>query len=229
MENKLTIEQVQQALPKALKYSATEELVNTLNTISDDPAIADTIKNNFIGYGSVLADGKYKMSDYLSAVTYVTYKLMDLSNQQAYSKTFPKRYASLMAKGCTEKDISSYVAMYHKGKLVQSILEQSMIPFWLLNQDARQKALNVQVELMYTAKSAMVRSVAAESILKHTEEPRAAGPTLNVNIGKYTGLDDLEKTMAELARTQKNVIENGSMSTKQIAEQRLVEAEIIND
>ena len=61
---------------------------------------------------------------------------------------------------------------YNKNKLVNLILEQSMIPSWVLNQDMYQKALNVQCELMLTANSEKV-SDAANSILTHLKPPQS--------------------------------------------------------
>ena len=168
MENKLTIEEVKAVVPANLKYSVNQELVDKLNTVSTEPELANTIRENFISWNGVLREGKYKMEDYLNAVKYVSYKMMEYSNVDAYAKTFPQRFATLQAKGMTSKDISAYVAAYSKGKLVTSILEQSLIPFWLLNQDARQKALNTQVELMLYSKSDRVRVMAADSVLAHT-------------------------------------------------------------
>ena len=59
----------------------------------------------------------------------------------------------MLSAGKNAKDISSFVTSYNKNKLVNLILEQSMIPSWVLNQDMYQKALNVQCELMLTANS----------------------------------------------------------------------------
>lgn len=229
MENKLTIEEVKAVVPANLKYSVNQELVDKLNTVSTEPELANTIRENFISWNGVLREGKYKMEDYLNAVKYVSYKMMEYSNVDAYAKTFPQRFATLQAKGMTSKDISAYVAAYSKGKLVTSILEQSLIPFWLLNQDARQKALNTQVELMLYSKSDRVRVMAADSVLAHTEEPKASGPLINVNIGKTSALDDLENTMARLAEMQKNTLTNGKASLQDMLEQKVVEAEVINE
>ena len=222
MENKLTIEEVKAVVPANLKYSVNQELVDKLNTVSTEPELANTIRENFISWNGVLREGKYKMEDYLNAVKYVSYKMMEYSNVDAYAKTFPQRFATLQAKGMTSK-------AYSKGKLVTSILEQSLIPFWLLNQDARQKALNTQVELMLYSKSDRVRVMAADSVLAHTEEPKASGPLINVNIGKTSALDDLENTMARLAEMQKNTLANGKASLQDMLEQKVVEAEVINE
>ena len=131
----LTQDDVRQALPIHLKNAATKELVDALNNIPLDPEVADTIRDNFISYSKVLKEGKYKIEDYMNAIAYVTFRMMGYNNQESYARTFPQRYNALVAQNKSSKDISSYVAMYNKNQLVQKIMEQSMIPVWLMNQD----------------------------------------------------------------------------------------------
>ena len=45
-----TLDLVKQTLPIKLKSIITQELVDSLNNISNDPDHADTIKENFISY-----------------------------------------------------------------------------------------------------------------------------------------------------------------------------------
>lgn len=224
----LTIEQVKEAVPKSLKVAVTPQLVNKLNTMVSDPELSKVVQDNFITYSVVLRDGKFKLEDYINAVTFCTYKTMGLTNREAYIKTFPQRYQNLCAKG-TANTLDQFVNAYFKNRMVQSILERTIIPFHILNYDARQEALNTQVTLMMTAKSEMVRMKAADSVLAHTEPPQAVGPLLNINMGKSSALEDLEKTISELAKMQKQAIHDKTVTTKDIAEQRIVEAEVIND
>ena len=225
--NNLTIEDIKRAVPAKLKVAINQDIVDKINNVSKDPELAKSIQDNFITYSLVLREGKYKVEDYLNAVTFCTYKVMGMSNVDAYIKTFPTRHQMLVARGATEKDISSFVANYFRNKMVQSILEKTIIPFHILNQDARQEALNVQVQLMMTAKSEMVRMKAADSVLAHTEAPTATGPLLNVNIGKSSAMEDLERTMSELARMQQNALKDGLMTIEELAKQKIVEAEVI--
>jgi len=224
----LTLEQVRAAVPQSLKLSVTDDLVDKLNKISTEEEEREFIKDNFITYSMVLREGKYRVEDYMNAVTYVSYKVLGLTNKEAYIKTFPHRYNAMVLKGMPDKDIASQMSAYHRNKMVQSILEKTIIPFHILNQDARQEALNTQVKLMMTAKSEMVRMKAADSVLAHTEAPTATGPLLNVNIGKSSAMEDLERTITDLARIQKQAIEDNLVSTRDIAEQRIVEAEVVD-
>lgn len=219
-----TIDLVKKVLPTNLATTVTQELVDTLNTVSSLQEEAELIRDNFLSYSSVLQDGKYKTEDYLNAVKYVSYKLMNLSNKDAYMRTFPQRYQRLMELGTSEKDISSYVSAYSKNKLVNKILEQSLVPTWVLNQDLYQKAINVQAELMVNAQSELVRMQAANSILTNLQKPKEAGPLVNIDLRESSGLQDLKATLSSLAQQQLSLINNG-ITAKTIAEQKIIEAE----
>ena len=225
-----TVDDVREALPAHLKGNANQDIADMLNKISDDPEAAQTIRDNFVSYSLVLRDGKYKMRDYVKAVAYVSYKMMGYTNREAYVKTFPDRYKAHVANGATDKDIAAYIAVYNRGKLVNMILEQSIIPSWILNQDAYQKAINVQVSLMNDPDvSPKVRSDAANSILLHLKKPEEkAGAQLNINLADNSGMDELNKTLREMSEMQQKLIQQG-MSTKNIAHQRIIDAEVISD
>ena len=228
MSTALTVEQVEKALPANLKNAATQSLTDQINNIVSDPIVAEQVRNNFISYTSVLKDGKFKTEDYLHAVTYVSYKLMGDTNQDAYFKTFPQRHAALVARGVTSKDISAYVSAYNKGKLVNLILEQTLVPTWVLNADIYQRAINTQADLMINAQSEMVRTQAANSILTHLAKPKEAGPLINLDMRENSGMTELKDLLTNLARKQRDMIQEGTISTKDIAEQRIIEGESKN-
>lgn len=219
----LTLEDVKQALPQHLRASATQEMVDTLNNISADPIVAQSIRDNYVGYSAVMREGKFKTEDYIHAVAYVSFKLMGYTNKDAYARAFPARYAALLAKGTSDKDISAYVSAYHRGKLVNLIMEQSLVPTWVLNQDLFQKALNVQADLMLNATSEKVRTEAANSLLTHLKKPEAKGDfQINLNTNDSSGMKEMRETLSQLAQQQRTMIEQGQMKTIDVAGARLI-------
>lgn len=218
----LTVADVAKALPPNLKGAATPEFVDQINNIVTDPEVAQHVRDNFISYTKVLQDGKFKTEDYLHAVTYVSFKLMGLSNQDAYFRTFPARHARLVAAGTAAKDIAAYVSGYNRGKLVNLILEQSLVPTWVLNQDIYQKAINVQADLMANAMSELVRTQAANSLLTHLAKPKEAGPLVNIDMRESSGMNELRDTLTKLALQQQALIQAG-VTTKVIAEQNIID------
>lgn len=226
--DQLTLDQVTNAMPRHLQGMVTQGLVDQLNNIANDPIFAEQVRNNFVSYTSVMRDGKFKVEDYLHAVTYVSYKLMGLTNHEAYAKTFPDRYATLVAKNTPSKDIAAYVAAYNKGKLVNLIFEQTAVPLWVLNQHTIQRAISVQVELMETAASEKVRCEAANSILTHLKKPEGKDFQVSLDVKDASGIDDLKKAMRELAKGQAEILGQGA-SLKQIAGSPLIEGKVVRD
>ena len=220
----LTQQEVVKALPANLKSCVTQSLVDNINNISADPLVAEQIRNNYISYTAVLKDGKFKTEDYLSAVAYVSFKLMGYTNQESYYRTFPARHQALLAKGTSSKDIAAYVSAYARGKLVNLILEQSLVPTWVVNQDLYQKALNVQADLMQNAASEKVRSDAANSILTHLTKPKDTNFQINMDMRESSGMNEMRDALAKMAQQQQELISQW-VSTREIAGQRIVPAE----
>jgi len=217
----LTREEVQAALPKHLRSAATQELTDTLNNIQVDPEIAEHIRTNFISYSSVLKEGKFKVSNYMEAVAYVSFKLMGYTNQEAYSRTFPDRIKKLRADGRSAKDISAYVAIYNKGKLVSAIMQQTVIPTWVMNQDKVQLAVDKLAEVIQDEDvSARTQVEAANSLLSHLKRPETKQVELDIGIKESEGLSELRTMLENLATTQQSLIENG-VQTKAVAHQKL--------
>lgn len=223
----MTVDDLKQALPKGLQHQANQEFADKVNAVAADPETAEIVRNNFLSYSRVLQEGKYKTEDYLNAVTYCTFKIMGLTNKDAYAKTFASRYQSLVLRGASEKDISAYVAAYHKNKLVNTILEQAVIPSWLLNQDAFQKAINHQLHLMQNATSEKVQTDAANSLLTHLKPPETKKVELDVSVKNQGGISDLMATMELLAKQQLAMIQEGG-SAKEIGRTPLmIEGEVL--
>lgn len=216
----LTKEIVARAIPTGMKGVDPQAIADMVNKATTDPIMAEAIKDNFVHYSAVLREGKFKTEDYVKAVTYVSFKLMNDTNQDAYFKTFPDRYQALLAKGATAKEISAYVSMYAKGKLVNMILEQSLVPSWVMNQHLHQEALNVQADLMRNAASEKVRAEAANSILTHLAKPKEVGPLINFDMRESSGLADLKATLASMAQQQRDLIANG-VPVKEITHQKI--------
>lgn len=224
----LTADLIARALPANLKKSVTQNLVDQLNNVATDPEIAEAIRDNFISYTKVLSEGRFKTDDYLHAVKFVSYKLMGYSNQESYFRTFPQRHQALVARGADPQEIAAFVSMYAKGKLVNLIMEQTLVPTWVLNQDIHQKAINALARLMSTAKSEMVQATAANSLLTHLAKPKEAGPLINIDMREQSGINELRDTLVKLAQQQKSLIESG-VPTKEIAAQSIVEAKVEED
>lgn len=226
-----TIDQFKGALPATLKKSVNPELIQKIQQTLNDPDMYETYRENLLSYTKVMAEGKFKVSGYIDAVKYVSHKLMGDSNIAAFSKTFPDKLAKWNAAGMASKDIASYVTAYNKSKLVNLILEQTLVPSWVLNQDLYQKALNTQAELMMSAKSEKVRSDAANSLLTHLKRPETQKLELDIGVKEDSSIAVLRQATLELAKQQRLAMEAGVLNAQEVAHSRVVidgEAEVID-
>jgi hypothetical protein len=218
----LTIDQFKTALPDKVKKSINQELIDKINGTLADPDTYEAYRDNLLSYTRVMADGRFKIESYVDAVRYVSHKLMGCSNIEAYTKTFPDKYQRFIQQGVHAKDIASYVTAYNKSKLVNLIFEQTLIPSYVLNQDLYQKALNVQAELMITAKSEKVRSDAAAHLMNALKMPETQKVELEIGVKEDSSIAALRASTLELARQQRMMMESGAMNAQEVAHQRLV-------
>ena len=226
--SQITLSDLQAAAPAGAKNAFSQATVDLINQIAVDPETAEYVRGNIISYVGVLKDGKYKAEDYINAVTYVSFKLMGDSNQEAWSKTFPARHQRLIQNGVSSKDISAHVSAYNRGKLVNAILEQSLVPVWVMNQDLHQKAINQLAVLMMTATSEKVQSDSAIGLINALKKPDSVKADLNIVMEDNSGMNDMKKALADMAQTQRQLIESG-IGIKTITGSKIIEAEAQSD
>lgn len=217
----LTEEQFKEVLPPQLKKSVNPALMAQVNQTLSDPEIMETFKEGLISYASVMQEGRFKVSSYINAVKYISFKLMGKTNIAAYSLTFPDKIQDFKNRGVSKKDISSYASAYNKSKLVNLIFEQTLIPIHIFNAPALQKAINTQVELMLTANSEKVRCDAANSVLTHLKPPETKKMELDITGTENKVIDTLRETTLALVEQQKEMMKQGQ-TAKDIAEGALI-------
>jgi len=218
----MTEEMFVRCLPKKIKTKVTPEMVNEINGLLTDSQLRENFRENLLSYTGVMADGKYKLSEYINAVKYISCKLLGSSNIEAYTKTFPHRFQRLVNEGADDKTISAYVAGYNKTQLVNKVLEQTLVPSHVLNADMYQAALNRQAHLMIHANSEKVQSDAANSLLTHLKMPETTKIELDIGIKDDKSIDELRAATLALAAQQKEMIRSGAMGVKEVAHSKLV-------
>lgn len=221
----ITIDQLRRLMPKKQSHHITPHLVDTLNEMVDEPEVRNAFRENILGYTKVLTEPNAQLPNYIFAVKYVSYKLLGFNNIESWIKTFPERYQRLLDKQKHIDFIRSIVAGYNRGKMVQQIFEQTMVPTYVLNQDMYQKALSVQCELMLTARSEKVRSDAANSLLTHLKQPEATKINIDVNVQEDDSIRELKQSTLELIKQQRLMIQSGAMNAQEIAEGTLITGE----
>lgn len=223
----LTVDQFKAALPDKVRKSINQELIDQINTTLADPEMFENYRDNLLSYTKVMADGRFKVSEYVNAVKYVSHKLMGRTNIESYSLTFPDKINRFTAQGVAPKDIASYVTAYNKSKLVNLIFEQTLIPSYVLNQDLYQKALNVQADLMITARSEKVRSDAAAHLLNALKMPEVSKVELDVSVKEDSSIAALRAATVALAQQQRAMLQAGMMDAQQVAHSKLQVVDVV--
>lgn len=218
----LSLEVFQSVLPDQMKKSVNQQLLDQINAVLAEPELFEAYRDNLMSYTRVLKEGRWQASQYLAAVKYVTHKLMGDTNIDAYTKTFPDKVARFMANGTPAKDIASYCTAYHKSQLVSKIMEQSIVPVHVLNQDLFQKAINTQADLMLNAKSEKVRSDAAAHLMNALKPPETVKMQMDVAVTQGSEIAQLRQTTLELARQQQLMIQAGMLNAQQVAHQKIM-------
>jgi hypothetical protein len=221
-EHLLSADGFKRALPARFHNSLDKDMLDDINELIENTPLRENFRDNLLSFARVLQDGNTKLKDYINAVKYVSYKLMGDSNIAAYTKCFPERYQRMLDEGYDSKTISAHVTGFHKRKIVTKLLEQAMVPTWLLNQDLYQKALNVSADLMMNAKSEKVRADAANNLLTQLKAPEAAKVELDITVKENDAIAALRKSTMELVEQQKKMIESGRMTAHDVANSDLI-------
>lgn len=218
----IALDSVKKLLPKYHRTMITQEFLDKIEASIADKEIAEQFKENFITYLDVLSKGRYKMEDYISAVKYVSFKLLGYSNIDAYAATFPERYQRLVDEGQTK--IDAFVAMYNKNKLVMQIYEQTMVPTYVLNAPMHQEALNELAKMIHDPSvRGMVKVKACEAILAHTKQPDVVKGELTIGIDQQDTIAELREVTEQLAETLKVSVAHGTKSLKEVAEANIID------
>ena len=221
----LTVPEVLSIVPRQHKSKITQEFIDTLNGMVKDPIMAEVYQKNVITYADVLRDGRFKLTDYVNAVMYVSYKMMGLGNLAAYQKVFPDKCRDMVARNLSQKDMQAYAAMFNKNKLVTLIYEQTLIPDHIMYASVRHRAIAAQANLLNSSNEHVVQK-AADSLMNHLKAPESAKISIEMGAKDSGVLSDLTNALNVLSKKQSDAIAIGSHSVKEIAHSRIIEGEL---
>jgi len=229
MADLITEEQFKQSLPKELgNRGIPKEVLDGINQMISQGEEGAIFKENLLSHSSILKEGKFSLDQYFNAVKYVSYRLLNHSQRRAYELTFPDKVTDWLAKGTSEKDISSYVYAYNNSKLVIRLYEVTLVPFHILNQPLRQEALMVEAELMRGGYdkhgkfiSHTVQEKAARTVLEMLAPPENTQTELQMKVKDSEETSNLAKALSDLAAAQRDMLARGG-SLKDVAESSII-------
>lgn len=219
----LSVDEFKAALPDKFKKSVSQDLIDRVNQTLSQPELFEQYRNNLLSFTRVMQDGKFKISAYIDAVKYVGFKVMGCTNIEAYTRTFPEKIERFHDEEVSPKDIASYVTAYNKGILVNKLMEQTLVPTHILNQDIFQQAINTQAALMLSAKSEMVRSNAANSLILALKPPEKTKIELDIKQVENSAVVGLQNTLLALAAQQREMIQMRGATALDMARARIID------
>jgi hypothetical protein len=143
----------------------------------------------------------------------------------AWTATFPERYDRLLKSGIKREDIYPHASMYKSNKLVVALMEQSLVPSYILNAPLHQQALAEAANMMINARSEMAKAKAIELVLNYTKAPETSKIKIDLGVQDVDAIADLRKVTQELAAAQMLAIKSGASSVREIAESTIIEVE----
>jgi hypothetical protein len=205
----LTYEELQELVPKRQRTVISEEIVDKINLIAAEPEAGEEFKQNLFSYSTVIANGSYSLKEYTNGVWFVTLILLGHKDIDAYRIVFKDRYRKLIDKGLDRSKISAYATAVKKTKIVSQLLEQTMVPSYILNAPIYQEALNHSRYLMLNARSETVQQKAAETIMTQLKAPEAAKLEVDISVNKGDIIEDNEAFMRKIAEAKLVEMEKG--------------------
>ena len=210
-------------LPPAIRKNITDEVIDTINNHLATSEARELFRENIISFASVLQEGRFKFEDYISAVKYVSFKILGDSNIIAYTKTFPDRYQRLIDEGMSDKAISAYVAAYHKTKLVTLLFGQTIMPVHILHQNLFHESITTMAEIMRDEDtSPKVRSDTAYNLATLLKPPEESKLKLDVTLKEDSAITALRETSMALVAEQRKLLNAGLWDAETVAQSGLI-------
>jgi len=222
-------EEFTESLPPKYRNRVDLMFMDKINELAGSDEYREEYRNNLLSYTGVLNGGRFKINDYVSAVKFVSSRLLGKNNIESYISAHPDRYKRMVNAGQDKDTIYASISAFSRSKLVMLLMEQTLVPTHVLNIDLHQKAINCQAELMTTAKSEKVRCDAANSLLNHLKQPEAQKLTLDVNVKEDDSIKQLREATLELVAQQRVEIQAGRKNIKEVAESRIIKGECVRE
>ena len=172
------------------------------------------------------SNGKYKFTDYLNAVKFVTYKLAGHTDVRAYAMTFPERIDRMAQEKVPTSHLYVYASGYAKNKLVVDIQTKLIVPTHILFQDVFHQAVKVQATIMNDdSVSPKVRVEAANSLMTHLKQPEVKKAELQVTTSDSGVIGQLADALSNLSKGHQELLAQGKTTLKDISEAVIIEVE----
>lgn len=230
-------ESIKAILPEGISEANKEAIAVEVSAQIDESIprdIRESYKENLISFSSMVQEGqKVRMTDYLSAVKFITYRNSGLSITESYKLTKHKEVSQAILEGVSEEKIENRAKAYSQNKIVKQIQSNSQMPLHMVYGDYIVDGINRMHKIIMTGSN-------RDAINAFDSLARNIMPKNDIEIKVEANLlDDKLKALSEM---QKNVavevthkIESGSMSITDLLNKvnrpkdLVIEGELVDD
>lgn len=190
----LELEVLQDQLGKKKGSLITQETVDELNRLVEDPDYGEEFVDAYSSYFNVLEKNtQWTTPKYMSAMKFFTLMEAGHTATDAYVKTFPERLEARHARGENKSAMGGEASRYNASALVNEIRKVATIPVQLVHRHLLHKAIQQQAHLMMNANSEMVRQKAGEVLIRELKPTEDS--TVNIKVGMS---DEAKSQQAQL-------------------------------
>ena len=212
------VEVLHSVVPKRLKKAISKDVLQKLEDITTDVEERKVFKENVLRFSDIYVEQsqeggrRFSIEEYVNATIYVSYKLMGKSNVDAYKLTFPDRMLYYKKREFPSEEkrkehIRSMAQAYNRTLLVTKLMEQSLVPSYVIYQDLNAAAINKMASLMSSARSEKVQLEAAVALEKATAMPAEVRIMQTTKVGMEDNVVDLyHAALQEATRAKLDII-----------------------
>jgi hypothetical protein len=204
MSKPLTLEVMKEQVPKNYKNSITQEVVDEINKLVEDPDYGEEFRDAYLTHTNILSGKEnFSLKTYANAIKFYSLTAAGLPAVRAYVKVFPERLQARIDRGQTINDMPGEASRFNSSDAVNKIRAQALIPIHLVNQGTVQKAINSLTTIMLNGKSEVARVSAATALLKELRPPETQQVELQLGMSD-AALEAQAKQNEQLASIAEN-------------------------
>jgi len=230
MERRISKEELQKSMPENKRKFVNDEMVDMINEINNSLEFhPGEFVQNFMTFTNVLMGTRYSVKQYVDAVKFCTYMLSGMTQIDAYKMTFPDIIERRRISGLSDKTNESAASNYNQNQIVRKILAQSQIPTRLIYGHAKAQAVEVLISKMTDPTAGhRINMESADKLLAHLKDPEENKFTFEHAVTEEAKdtIQQLREAVGMMSNAQSEKINAGLMSVKDIAESKIIEAEI---
>lgn len=227
-DKKVSIDYLRNIFPNT---KVTNEDVSKINKIiNEEEEDINLFLQNIINYRYLIEDEDCSLLDFINAIKFCSYQNIGLTPTQSYEKTFSYDTSIqqlVLSNNIKDKQSLELRAMsFAKSKLVLKITQASDIPFNLLFQGIRQRAIFMLKHIAETSSSDKNKILALSKLLEHTAPQENININLNLdNKKEESPIDKYKKALEKLSNDQIKLIENNNLNKNEIINVEIIDKE----